>query len=224
MEIWAKEHIDNLTNLVSDYNKLSQKFKDTHLSLSLKLIAEVIKRKHSKYNHLNEADIISNLNKCMSTPSKFSINKDAFTMSTGNLSHDKVAELFSPFGINIAKMYDQDRKFLKYLEDSFGPSITNIKPSTLYDKINDLVIRRNEISHGGEVVNILGLSAFEDYLVFLENYGEAIFNSISHREKEVEMQEKYKKIEKNINFTIKIQSWHLNLKIIILKWRAYCCL
>jgi RiboL-PSP-HEPN len=77
---------------------------------------------------------------------------------------------------NFKKEVNQIREYIKHIQ-------SNATTDILYNKINDLVERRNEIAHGSEAVdNILGLSELENYIQFLENYCQAIFEILSEEE------------------------------------------
>jgi len=70
----------------------------------------------------------------------------------------------------------------------YGKNISN-KENYLFQMIDNLVLHRNDIAHGIQTDNILGITEFEDYIEFLEKYGKAIFETIV--EKEIQYEAKY---------------------------------
>ena len=154
---WIEEHIQNISYIVKDYNKLDENFKDNHFNMSIKLISLIIEKKHSKFENINKNDILTNLNSVIQTSDNFELNSEAYIPLSGNLKHVKVVEAFKPLDID-----------LKILE------------KTTY--IDDLVVRRNSIAHGVEIDNLLGISEFEDFILALEQYMTTIFNIICDKE------------------------------------------
>lgn len=80
-------------------------------------------------------------------------------------------------------------------------NISNLNQDILYNKINDLVDRRNEIAHGSEeaVNNILGYSEIEKYIEFLEKYCQAIFEILNEEVIKQESVHNFQKIDKVIS-------------------------
>lgn len=44
LEVWIKEYLDTLSNIISEYNKIDEKIRETHFELSLKLISIITSR------------------------------------------------------------------------------------------------------------------------------------------------------------------------------------
>jgi len=156
---WIEEHIQNVSYLVKDYNKLDENFKNNHFNMSIKLISLIIEKKHSKFENINKNDILTKLNSVIQTSDNFELNSEAYIPLSGNLKHVKVVEAFKPLDIDL-----------------------NILEKTTY--IDDLVVRRNSIAHGVEIDNLLGISEFEDFILALEQYMTTIFNIICEKENE----------------------------------------
>lgn len=179
--IWIQEHIDTLPSIIHNYNNLPKKIHDNHFNLSIKLISLISENRHSKYEHLKREDILIRLGSCINNPLEYKLNSDSFTQSSGNLKHSKIVEAFKPLDIELVKKLKNNSKFSEFLKEKHGGNIAN-KGDELFSKIDDLVIRRNEIAHGIDIDNILNITEFNDYIEFLENYGQAIFEIIVEKE------------------------------------------
>lgn len=186
IELWIKEHLDELPKWIPAYNLLPDKLKESNFELSIKLISIISENRYVKFDHLEKEDVLTNLNSCISEALDFKINSDAFVILSGNLKHPKIVELFKPLDIALEKMLQDNDEFSGYLINKFGENMANISSNILYEKINDLVIRRNDISHGSSIDELLDISSFEEYIEFLENYGKAIFNILIAKEIEYE--------------------------------------
>lgn len=192
--VWIKEYISRLPKIINNYNDLSDKFKKDHFNLSIKLLALIGENKHSKYESIRKESVLSKLSSCIENPFKFQLNSDAFYLSTGNLKHAKIAEALSYLDIKLTaslKVVGQRPKgFL-------CNSTSNIesKGDELFGLIDDLVTRRNDISHGEDVDNILNVTEFSRYVEFLEGYGQAIFQILVEKITQIEADYLYKKID-----------------------------
>jgi hypothetical protein len=167
---WIQEHIKNVSVIVSDYDSLGDKFKVEHFNLSIKLISLITENRHSKFDNINKDNILENLNQSIVSPSDFKLNSEAYIPLSGNLKHIKMIEVLKPLNIDL---------------NTFK-SILHIEAI----KIDDLVGRRNDIAHGVEIDNILGISEFEDFISALQKYMTNIFNIIVEQEIKYHFQEK----------------------------------
>ncbi|BAZ88287.1 MAE_28990/MAE_18760 family HEPN-like nuclease [Dolichospermum compactum] len=199
VEIWIKEYLDSLSNVVPEYNKIDQKIRDNHFELSLKLINTITSRETAKYQHLTKEEVLKKLNDCIVNPSKYQINTDAFVLLSGNLKHNKIVELFNKLNLNLNDELLKNEE----LRNEIGlnqNTISRIEKDILYNKINDLVERRNQIAHGSEEVDdILSISELEPYIQFLDKYCQAIFQTLFEELIKQESIHIFQKIENVIN-------------------------
>jgi hypothetical protein len=199
VELWIKEYLNSLSNVVPEYNKIDQKIRDNHFELSLKLINTITSRESGKYEHLTKEKVLKRLNECIVNPSNYQINTDAFVLLSGNLKHNKIVELFNKLNL------DLNNELLKNeeLNNEIGLTperISTIGKDILYNKINDLVERRNQIAHGSENVHdIKSISELEPYIQFLEKYCQAIFQTLFEQLIKQESIHIFQKIENVIN-------------------------
>ncbi|MCB4748757.1 MAG: hypothetical protein LGB67_01595 [Sulfurovum sp.] len=177
ISIWIKEHIDNLKNIVDNYNDLPEKITQSHFDLSIKLIRTVSEKRYAKYNHLEKTELLKNLNICLEQPRNYKFNSDAFIPNSGNLKHRTIVESFKPLNITLSDILNKENEFPNF------------------HLIDDLVTRRNDIAHGTTIDDILALSEFDTFIDFLKKYGEAIFKALDMKDIEYEIMHLYSKIE-----------------------------
>jgi len=194
--IWIKEHINNISNLILNYQDIPEKISKSHFDLSIKLISIISENKFAKYEYLSKEEVLIKLNSCIQKPLNYELNSDAFSPMSGNLKHDKISKAFKELDINLTFRLKQNNTFSKYLKDKFGQNIAN-KGDELFNTIDELVNRRNYIAHGTMIDDIT--SEFDNYIEFLTFYGKAIFETLIQKEIEYESIHLYQKIENIIN-------------------------
>lgn len=209
VETWIKEYLDSLSRLVPEYNQIDEKIINNHFELSLKLINTIISRESAKYQRLTKEDILRKLNNCIVSPTNYQINTEAFVLLSGNLKHNKIVELFKLLNLDLNDELIKNESLKQ--EIGLQPNqISRIDKDILYNKINDLVERRNQIAHGSETLDILGLSGLEPYIQFLEVYCQAIFETLFEKIIKQESIHTFQKIEKVVKiFSSKILAFEI---------------
>lgn len=196
IETWIKEYLDSLSNLVPNYNELDEKIRNNHFELSIKLINIIISRESAKYQHLTKEEVLRKLNTCLVNPTNYQINTEAFVLLSGNLKHNKIVEIFKLLNLDLNNELIKNES----LNNEVGlqtKEITRREKDIVYNKINDLVERRNQIAHGSETLDdILGISGLEPYIQFLEVYCQAIFETLFEEFIKQESIYTFQKIEK----------------------------
>ena len=217
VEIWIKEYLDFLSSVIPEYTQIHEKIRENHFELSLKLINTITTRESAKYQRLTKEEVLNKLNNCIVNPSKYQINADAFVLLSGNLNHNKIVELFNKLNLDLNDELLKNEE----LKNEIGlnqNTISRIEKDILYNKINDLVERRNQIAHGSEEVDdILSISELEPYIQFLEKYCQAIFQTLFEQVIKNESIHTFQKVENVIkifgnkvlafaieNYTIKV--------------------
>lgn len=192
--VWIKEYISNLPTIIHDYSKLPDKFREDHFNLSVKLLGLIGEKKHSKYEGIEKHSVLSKLSSCIETPLNFQLNSDAFYIHSGNLKHVKIAEALNYLDI---KLNPRLKAIGQRQEGFLCDNLSNIesKGDELFRLIDELVTRRNDIAHGGDIDNILSLTEFTQYIDFLEDYGRAVFQTLIEKTNQLESDYLYEKIE-----------------------------
>ncbi|MBW4666207.1 MAG: hypothetical protein KME60_01895 [Cyanomargarita calcarea GSE-NOS-MK-12-04C] len=179
IEIWIKEYLDSLSSLVIEYSQIDEKIRNNHFELSLKLISTITSRESAKYQHLTKEQVLKKLNECIVNPTSYKFNTEAFVLSSGNLKHKQIVKLFELINVSLNEVLKKNQTLIEYIRnDKQIKNIANVNTDSLYNRINDLVERRNEIAHGSEILDILSISGLEPYLEFLEKYCQAIFETL----------------------------------------------
>ncbi|MGF1569275.1 MAG: MAE_28990/MAE_18760 family HEPN-like nuclease [Nodosilinea sp.] len=181
IEECIKEYLEEISVIVTEYEKLDIKLQENHFDLSLKLISIIAAKDFAKYQHLKKEDVLRKLGVCIDNLPSYKINAEAFTLSSGNLKHSKITDLFKFLNIDLNMELKSNEAFVAYLQDRYElRDISQLKLDFLYSKIDDLVIRRNAIAHGsGDVDAILDFSEIEPYIEFIESYCHAIFEILT---------------------------------------------
>lgn len=164
-EAFLKKYLEMLNLHINEYDSLKDLIKTKNLNNSISLIQKIIEGKHSKYHHLDKIKIIENLYNSINNKKFYEINKDSFTLLSGNLKHKKICDLFNQIGINLEK------EFTKFSE--FSNTTSEVK----YQKIDEIVERRNEIAHGA-FVELLDTSEIKQYIDFVYLYFSKLFTII----------------------------------------------
>ena len=210
VETWIKEYLDSLSSLVPEYNQIDEKIRNNHFELSLKLIDIIISREVAKYQHLTKEEVLRKLNNCMFTPINYQINTEAFVLSSGNLKHNKIVDLFKLLNVDLNSELIKSESLNKEIGLQSN-QISNKEKYILYNKINDLVERRNQIAHGSEILDILGISGLEPYIQFLEVYCQTIFETLFEKFIKQESIHSFQKIEKVVKiFRSQILAFEIN--------------
>ena len=195
IETWIKEYLNSLSNLVPNYNELDEKIRNNHFELSIKLINIIISRESAKYQHLTKEEVLIKLNNCSVPAVNYQINTEAFVISSGNLKHNKIVDLFKLLNIDLNSELIKNES----LNNEIGlqpDEISRKEKDIVYNKINELVERRNEIAHGSEISGILNISELEPYIQFLQVYCQAIFETLFEKFIKQESIHSFKNIEK----------------------------
>lgn len=160
-------YIENIETYSTQYSEIDNKIQAKHLSLSISLLNKVSENKYTQYSHLKEEDIIQNLYACLKDDEYFKLNKPAFTINSGNLTHSKICQLFKNLNLDIDQELRKFECFKKTSENTFN-------------KIDTLVEYRNEVAHG-EITRFLDKSEIEVYVNFLNKYLRSIFKIVDDK-------------------------------------------
>lgn len=193
IEVWIKDYLSILPSIIP-YNDLSEKFRDGHFTLSMKLIDLVIDGKWDKYQHLTKEVVLERLHHCIQNPNSYSFNEDAFLIQSGNLRHKRICEIFKHLELDLNDFLIKDEE----LNNEIGISqdrIANTEKDILYSKVNELVARRNTIAHGSTIDDILDNTAILPFINFINRYCKAIFKVLQQTLLKFELEHKFFPIE-----------------------------
>lgn len=174
MDSVLERYITLLSKSVSHYDQLPESVRKNHLPASLELLKAI--NDETYHGDADAISVIANLHSCLSTPSTFRLNGDAFVFHRGNISLDKIRGFFGSLGVmSPIRRLSLMPAFEKFFSESEPPrypqSVSDDDLNLMLSPINDLVDRRNAIAHGVvddiESVNLL-LSRGDFLLAFVQ--------------------------------------------------------
>lgn len=192
--LWVKEFPSHLPAIVSNFDDLPEKLREDHFNLSVRLLSLVGERKYSKYESIKRESVLAKLSSCIDNSRNFELNGEAFYLHSGNLKHSKISDILNNLDIKLTARL----KAIGLRQDGFlcqGLSGIASKGDELFKLIDEIVERRNDIAHGEDIVNLLNVTEFDNYVNFLEDYGRAVFQTLLERITEFEADFLYKEID-----------------------------
>lgn len=180
-------YLRDYTKLFTEYALLPEKLTINHLRLSTELISST----NSKYEHILKETIVKNLHSCMSNSRGFSLNLEAFTQHSANFRKEIISQTFA--NINITDMISKikgNEKLINFLLEKNNLEKNNIKgikcnDNLFFGDLDDLIERRNCISHGNLSDDLLS----EELIILYADYIKLLINAI------------YDGLEYNYNYT-----------------------
>jgi hypothetical protein len=172
-------YVRRLADSVNEYQKLPEAIRKSHTPLSIDLLKGILDERY--WTNEKQEDVIANLHSCVSNATPFRINSSAFIIHRGNITLSKIADFLSAIGINNPlKRASSTTAMLEYFaETQPGRDIIKICDKdieALFKPIDELVERRNQISHG--VVSIDEIESTEllkERCRFVSSYSKALY-------------------------------------------------
>jgi hypothetical protein len=180
-EIWISNYVESLAKLVGDYTKIGESIREHHFGSSIRLITIIGSKDFSKYSRLTKEGVLNRLNSCLTSPRNFEFNPEAFVINNGNLKHTKIVELFKGIDIDLNGGLKSNVFLKNFFATTFNYNIDNLSNDVLYQTLDEVVERRNVISHGSEeITDILDLNILAEHISFVEVYCTSLFNVLLH--------------------------------------------
>lgn len=187
IESIISQYILKLNIAVDSFSRLPMQIQSRHTELSAKLISFICAG-YTKYEQLDNADIIKRLYSCYATPQNYQLNVDAFTQHSSNLRINTIRELFAGIGIlAIDTSISKNSDFIDYLQkiDPEFHIILELQNNALccekcFQLLDDLVERRNDIAHGVDDAddNILSADVLIEYADYVIALSDAIYSIV----------------------------------------------
>lgn len=199
IEELTQNYISYLNKRIPSYSQLPEKIRNNHFDLSAELIGNL---KYPKYQNLiSKEQIVKNLNSCVEQRVSYKLNKEAYIHHTANFRHDNINEFFSKVGIDGASSKTKKVSlFLEYLERVFpNEDIPGKSDVLVFEKINDIAFRRNEISHGAQIGDLLALPNLLEYIEYIDYYSQALYQVVIQNLFSIEVQYNSKLLGNPIN-------------------------
>lgn len=125
--------------------------------------------------------VIANLHSCLSAEKDYKLNGNAFSLHRGNVNLGRITEMLNGVGVqHHLRALARTSAFSEYCERlELSPSEHSPRGDELaliFEPIDDLVDRRNRVSHGVlQLDNIESIDLLKDRCVFVRAYGAALF-------------------------------------------------
>lgn len=178
--VWSYTEI---TSSQQTYSQLSDKLRSKHLHASAELLMRG-RLGEGRYNEISELEVVTNLYTCLSGTNPYKLNKHAVIQHNNNLQSEIIKGIFTHLGVdNINWLACQTDSMINWFSATQGidPPTENASETieAVIDlRLKDLVERRNQIAHGGELVSSIDLDDMGTKLTFLEAYSNALFDAL----------------------------------------------
>lgn len=168
-----------LTALFTHYEALPTSLTRKHIIKSADILARG-RLGEGRYLGIREMDLVKNLFGCLSGASPYTLNDAAIIAHDLNLRHDELGKLFAAVGIeNLcerARRADAMLDWFCALEGLTQPPQDGVPAATLRGRLDDLVERRNQVTHrGGSPEELLGASAMTELVDFVDALAKSIY-------------------------------------------------
>ena len=168
-----------LVALRSQYGALPTGLTRKHMTRSADILARG-RLGEGRYVGVREIDVVKNLFDCLSGATPYALNNVAVVAHDLNLRYDELAKLFAAVGID--HVCDRARRadaMVSWFCASNGlaqPPLDGVPAATVQQRLDDLVERRNQVTHrGGSPVELLGTIEMTGLVDFVEALASSTF-------------------------------------------------
>lgn len=172
--------VARIAGLVSSYDEMPEPIRKNHVSMSLALALAIAEDRHR--TGATQETVVANLHSCLSGASKFQVNGAAFVLHRGNISLEKITKYLANVGVQShLRRVTLARELLEYYyKQDPERDIRNAADqdlSALLMPIDDLVMRRNQVSHGViNVDDVVSVELLKERCRFVAAYGCALYD------------------------------------------------
>ncbi len=174
-----ERYVAVLAQHASKFADLPDAIQKHHTALSIELLKAIIEDRFKR--DTTQEGVISNLHSCASGSAEFKLNGPAFVLHRGNITLAKITSFLTSVGVD-----KHLRKVL--LTNAFSMFLAQSDPErdlqqtsdqelkTILQPIDDLVERRNQVSHGViDVDDIEAVALLRDRCRLIRAYGNALY-------------------------------------------------
>lgn len=171
------DYIEHINSIVPKFGSLPKRLLDDHVDRTAELL---LARHQQKYEGIVDASLlINNLATCSPDSVNFRLNAIAFAHHGQNLRMDIVNDMFSGAGLSgFTQLIKNDLRFSNYLTSIGRDQLSSKANNVVFEEVNDLASRRNEISHG-EQSQILSRDIIREYMDFIQELSIAMVSVLS---------------------------------------------
>jgi RiboL-PSP-HEPN len=163
----------------SQYAALPTGLTRKHMAKSAEILARG-RLGEGRYAGVRELDMVKNLFDCLSGATPYALNDIAIVAHELNLRYEEIGKLFAAVGIE--QMCERSRRadamvaWFCASNSLEQPPQDGVPAATVQQRLDDLVERRNQITHrGGSPVELLGTTEMTDLVDFIEALATSIF-------------------------------------------------
>lgn len=164
------EYLASLCRVFKSFDKLPSQLIKNHLELNVDILKNIT---NPKFQNLSLNTFIHNIDRALNENIAV-LNIEAFQHHPYNFKQSIITEYFSKVGFGdlsgILKLYDPLKSILN---EKFG-NVANLSSDVVFNTIDDLSQRRNDVAHGVENVEILNVSIIREYITFIGVYCESL--------------------------------------------------
>jgi RiboL-PSP-HEPN len=174
IENLVESYIDEIDSLTASFNDLPEKIIKNHLTLSAQLL---VNKELDKYkDRINESDVINRMNSCLSDKD-FKLNSLAYIDHKSNFRTEQLNQFFEAVGISgICARIRKSNIFKNYITEktSLPQNIDNLSDKIIFQELDDLIWRRNQIAHSWPE-DTISIDEMKEKANFIQIIGESIY-------------------------------------------------
>ena len=165
-----------IANSVSSFAEMPANIQENHIPMSIALVKAIGEDRHR--TAITQKEAIDNLHSCLSGDKNFRVNGAAFVLHRGNITLAKITEFLTSIGIDAhLRRITLAPEFISFFQEK-ERDIHKVADSDLHallQPINDLVDRRNQVSHG-VIDDIESVDLLKERCHFITAYSAALYN------------------------------------------------
>lgn len=161
------------------YKGLPKKLLAKHLFETAKLLSHG-RLGEGRYVGLHAIDVVKILFECLGGVTPYTLNEKAIIAHDMNLRVSEIDRLFATVGLETicdrVRCADALREWFCTSNQLDSPISESVPKTTVEKRIEDIVERRNRVSHrGGSPDDLLGSSEMKDSVLFIEAFSKSVF-------------------------------------------------
>ncbi len=170
------QYLTELSNCSSNYESLPQIIQDNNIQKNSELLLNLSLVKNKD---IDSKELIEILNNNL-TRDNSKLYPKAFTQHKSNFRHNSINEFFKNVGISNLSNEIRNYSPLKERLELDYKDIKNQKSKIIFNIIDDLAERRNDIAHGVENISLIHPNLIIEYIDFILEYCNSLFELVNN--------------------------------------------
>lgn len=173
IESLVSEYVDCLNTFVPDATNLPSCIQDNYLPQCLDIAGKA--ERAGKLKGLKKLTIIDSLHTTLNDHKSSLLPETFVSIGGGNYKHLEICQCFIKLGAqNIDTKIKSEQTLAEHFTKEFGEEYSSNESSTLYQLLDELVDRRNDLAHGGNNFSLIKDEDFIPYIDLIEAYAESL--------------------------------------------------